>query len=34
MQALGDRFRVKPFGDIMVKGKSIPVEVYEVLWYE
>lgn len=34
LQALGDRFPVKVFGDIVVKGKSIPVQVYEVLWYE
>jgi adenylate cyclase len=34
LEAVGDRFPVKPFGELMVKGKSLPVEVFEVLWYE
>ena len=30
----GDEFKIKPFGQIQVKGKSEPVDVYEVLWSE
>jgi adenylate cyclase len=30
--ACGDHFKIKPFGQIQVKGKAEPVEVYEVLW--
>ena len=32
--AIGDEFKIKPFGQIQVKGKAEPVEVYEVLWDE
>src|SRR5215831_3465361 len=34
LEATGDEFRIKPFGQIQVKGKAEPVEVYEVLWRE
>jgi adenylate cyclase len=29
---IGDEFKIKPFGQIQVKGKAELVEVYEVLW--
>jgi adenylate cyclase len=32
--ALGGRFPVRQAGDIMVKGKAFPVQIYEVLWRE
>jgi adenylate cyclase len=32
--ATGDEFRINPVGQIQVKGKAEPVEVYEVLWRE
>jgi len=32
--AIGDEFKIKPVGQIQVKGKAEPVEVYEVLWRE
>ena len=34
LQATGDEFKIKPFGQIQVKGKAEPVDVYEVLWSE
>src|SRR5262252_8146655 len=34
LEATGDEFRIKPFGQIQVKGKAEPVDVYEVLWSE
>jgi len=33
-EALGGRFPVREAGDIMVKGKAFPVQIYEVLWRE
>ena len=32
--AIGEEFKIKPFGQIQVKGKAEPVDVYEVLWSE
>jgi adenylate cyclase len=32
--ALGGRFPVREAGDIMVKGKRLPVQIYEILWRE
>jgi adenylate cyclase len=32
--AIGDRFPVRPSGEVTVKGKALPVQVYEVLWRE
>ena len=31
-EAIGDRFRVQPVGEIALKGKSLPVQVFEVIW--
>ncbi len=31
-ELIGDRFPVKPHDEILVKGKSYPIQVYEVLW--
>ncbi len=31
---LGGRFPVRPAGEILVKGKMLPVQIYEVLWRE
>jgi len=33
-EALGGRFPVREAGDVMVKGKAFPVQIYEVLWRE
>jgi adenylate cyclase len=33
-EALGGEFRVQPVGEIRVKGKSQPVNIYRVLWAE
>ena len=33
-EALGGRFPVREAGDIMVKGKTFAVQIYEVLWRE
>ena len=33
-ESIGDRFPVRPAGEVKVKGKSLPVQVYEVLWRE
>jgi adenylate cyclase len=33
-EALGERFPVRPFGNILVKGRKEPVQIYEVLWKE
>ncbi|MFL6215006.1 MAG: adenylate/guanylate cyclase domain-containing protein [Blastocatellia bacterium] len=32
--AIGDHFPVRPAGVVNVKGKALPVQVYEVLWRE
>jgi adenylate cyclase len=32
LEAIGDRFPVKPCYEIMVKGKREAVQIYEVLW--
>ncbi len=32
--ALGGKFPVRPAGEILVKGKMLPVQIYEVLWRE
>ncbi|HKS42735.1 MAG TPA: adenylate/guanylate cyclase domain-containing protein [Blastocatellia bacterium] len=32
--ALGGQFPVRPAGEILVKGKTFPVQIYEVLWRE
>ena len=32
LAAIGDNFRVKPVGQLPLKGKSLPVQVYEVIW--
>jgi len=32
LDAIGDRFPVKPCYEIVVKGKREPVQIYEVLW--
>jgi adenylate cyclase len=34
LDAIGDRFPVKPCYEIVVKGKREPVQIYEVLWRE
>jgi adenylate cyclase len=34
LEAIGDRFPIKAYGETRVKGKSEPVPVYEVLWEE
>jgi len=34
LEAIGDRFPVKPCYEIMVKGKRDAVQIYEVLWRE
>lgn len=31
-EALGERFPVRPYGNIIVKGRKEPVQIYEVLW--
>lgn len=33
-EALGDRFPIRPCGNILVKGRKEPVQIYEVLWKE
>lgn len=33
-EALGGQFPVRPSGEILVKGKMLPVQIYEVLWRE
>jgi adenylate cyclase len=33
-EALGDRFPVRPSGNILVKGRKEPVQIFEVLWKE
>ena len=33
-EVLGDRFPVRPSGNILVKGRKEPVQIYEVLWRE
>jgi adenylate cyclase len=33
-EALGDRFPVRPAGEVFVKGKALSVQIYEVLWRE
>jgi adenylate cyclase len=32
--AIGDRFPVRPAGEVFVKGKALSVQIYEVLWQE
>jgi adenylate cyclase len=32
LAAIGNSFRVKPVGELPLKGKSLPVQVYEVIW--
>ncbi|HXG68803.1 MAG TPA: adenylate/guanylate cyclase domain-containing protein, partial [Blastocatellia bacterium] len=32
LEAAGNRFPVKPSGEVFVKGKREPVQIYEVLW--
>jgi adenylate cyclase len=32
LAAIGEIFRVQPVGELPIKGKSIPVQVYEVIW--
>jgi adenylate cyclase len=32
LEAVGDRFGVKPVGEVKVKGKNTLVEVFEVMW--
>jgi adenylate cyclase len=33
-EALGNRFPINPYGNILVKGRKEPVQIYEVLWRE
>ena len=33
-EAIGDQFPVRPAGEVLVKGKSHSVQIYEVLWRE
>lgn len=33
-EAIGDRFPLRLAGEVNVKGKALPVQVYEVLWCE
>ena len=32
--AIGDHFPLRPAGEVFVKGKSLSVQIYEVLWQE
>jgi adenylate cyclase len=32
--AIGERFPVRPAGEVFVKGKALSVQIYEVLWQE
>ena len=34
LEAIGDQFLIKAYGETRVKGKSEPVPVYEVIWKE